>query len=44
MRDAGGNLTIMRLSQAYCVLKLHASPHPALRATFPPGEGRRLRR
>ena len=39
MRNAGGNLTILYLLQAYCVSKLHAIPHPALRATFPPGEG-----
>ena len=42
MRDAGGNLTIALLLQAYCVLPLHASPHPPQCAhwgTFPPGEG-----
>ena len=47
MRDAGGNLTITHLLQAYCVLQLHASPHPPQCAhwgTFPPGEGLRLRR
>ena len=44
MRAAGGNLTFLHLLQAYCVSQLHASPHPALRATFPPGEGRHLRR
>ena len=27
------------LYQAYCESILHASPHPALWATFPPGEG-----
>ena len=44
MRNAGSNLTFSHLLQAYCVLELHAIPHPALRATFPPGEGTRLRR
>ena len=28
MRAAGSNLTIKHLLQAYCVLELHASPHP----------------
>ena len=39
MRNAGRNLVISHLLQAYCVSVLHAIPHPALRATFPPGEG-----
>ena len=44
MRVAGSNPTVLYLLQTYCVSILHASPHPALRATFPPGEGKRLRR
>ena len=38
MRAAGGNPAVSHLFQAYCMSELHASPHPALRATFPPGE------
>ena len=44
MRNAGGNVTILHLLQTCCVSELLAIPHPALRATFPPGEGTRLRR
>ena len=40
MRNAGGNLTIRDQLQAYSRLLVHAIPHPALRATFPPGEGK----
>ena len=39
MRAAGNNLTMKHLLQAYCVLELHASPHPPQCAhwgTFPP--------
>ena len=42
--ECGQQSHVRYIYQTYCVLVLHAIPHPALRATFPPGEGTRLRR
>ena len=36
----GGNLMMLNIFQAYDRVQLHAIPHPPLRGTFPPGEGK----